>query len=151
MAHALFKLNKAPYLLLGGNANKLDNVIRFESELVRDLYLSWGVPREAMIPMSWNADTYDESLRVRSLAAERGWKRILLVTSANHQRRASATFRAQGLEVISVPCNFLTSVSTAPAEQSFSIPRYDGFVRIATWLHEEIGWLMYRRRGWIKE
>lgn len=151
MAHALFKLHKAPFLLLGGNANKLDDVIRFESEIVRDLLLTWGVPRESMIPLSSNADTYDEALRVRNLAAERGWRRILLVTSANHQRRASATFRAQGLEVISVPCNFLTNVSTAPGEMGLSIPRYDGFVKMATYLHEEIGWLMYRRRGWIKE
>jgi uncharacterized SAM-binding protein YcdF (DUF218 family) len=151
MAHALFKLNKASFLLLGGNANKLDDVIRFESEIVRDLLLTWGVPRESMIPLSSNADTYDEALRVRNLAAERGWKRVLLVTSANHQRRASATFRAQGLEVISVPCNFLTNVSTAPGAPGVSIPRYDGFVKMATWLHEEIGWLMYRRRGWITE
>ena len=151
MAHTVFKLNKAPVLLLGGNANKLDGVIRFESELVRDLFLTWGIPREAMIPLASNADTHDEALKVRALATEHGWKRILLVTSANHQRRASATFRAQGLEVIPVPCNFLTNISTAPGEAGLSVPRYDGFIKMATWLHEEIGWLMYRRRGWITE
>jgi len=151
IAHAVFKLNKAPVLLLGGNANKLDGVIRFESEIVRDLFLTWGIPKEAMIPLGSNADTHDEALKVRALATERGWRRVLLVTSANHQRRASATFRAQGLEVISVPCNFLTNVSNAPGEPGFSVPRYDGFVKMATWLHEEIGWFMYRRRGWITE
>jgi len=151
MAHAIFKMGKAPVLLLGGNANKLDSVIRFESEIVRDLLVTWGVPKEAMIPLASNADTHDEALKVRALAAERGWHRILLVTSANHQRRASATFRAQGLEVISVPCNFLTGVSTAPPPPGFGVPRYDGFVKMATWMHEEVGWLMYRRRGWITE
>jgi uncharacterized SAM-binding protein YcdF (DUF218 family) len=151
MAHALFQAGKAPFLLLGGNANKLDNVIRFESEIVRDLMVTWDIPKEAMIPLASNADTYGEAQRVRTLATERGWHRILLVTSANHQRRASATFRAQGLEVISVPCNFFTSVSIAPPPPGFSVPRYGGFVAMATWLHEEVGWFMYRRRGWIKE
>ncbi len=151
MAHALFQMGKAPVLLLGGNANKLDGVIRFESEIVRDLLVTWGVPQTAMIPLASNADTRDEALKVRALATERGWRRILLVTSANHQRRASATFRAQGLEVISAPCNFFTTVSTAPSPPGFSVPRYDGFVKAATWLHEEVGWFMYRRRGWIVE
>ena len=151
MAHALFRMNKAPVLLLGGNVSKLDGAVRYESEIVRNLFMTWGIPKEAMIPMSFSDDTYGEALKVHDLAAEHGWHRILLVTSANHQRRASATFRAQGLEVISVPCNFFTSVSNPSGDTRFSIPRYDGFVRMATWLHEEVGWVMYRRRGWIKD
>ena len=149
MAHELFRLRKAPVLLLGGNANKLDGVVRFESDIVRDLLTTWGMPAEAIIPLGANQDTHDEALKVRALAAERGWHRVLLVTSANHLRRASAVFRAQGLEVIPVPCNFLTTVATAPPPPGFSVPGYDGFVKVATWLHEEIGWLEYRRRGWI--
>lgn len=151
MAHALFQMGKAPVLLLGGNANKLAHVIRFESEIVRDLLVTWGVPKEAMIPLAANRDTHDEALKVRALATERGWRRILLVTSANHMRRASATFRAQGLEVIPVPCNFLTTISTAPAPPGVHVPGYDGFWKTAIWLHEQTGWFIYRRRGWIAE
>jgi len=153
MAHALFQMKKAPVMLLGGNANKLDGVVIYESEIVRDLMATWGIPKEAMIPMSYSDDTYGEACKVRALATEHGWHRILLVTSANHQRRASATFRAQGLDVISVPCNFLTGVGN-PVEAGgpqLSVPRFDGFVKMATWLHEEAGWAMYRRRGWIKD
>ena len=149
MAHELFRLGKAPVLLLGGNANKLDKVVRFESDIVRDLLISWGTSASAIIPLGANEDTHDEALKVRAVAAERGWHRVLLVTSANHMRRASAVFRAQGLEVIPVPCNFLTTVATAPPPQGASVPTYDGFVKVATWLHEEIGWWEYRRRGWI--
>ena len=152
MAHALFQMKKAPVMLLGGNINKLDGAAIYESEIVRDLMVTWGVPKEAMIPMSYSDDTYGEACKVRALATEHGWHRILLVTSANHQRRASATFRAQGLEVISVPCNFLTRVGNPIADSGgLSVPRYDGFVKMATWLHEEAGWFMYRHRGWIKE
>lgn len=149
MAQALFQLRKAPVLLLGGNANKLDGVVHFESLIVRDLLVTWGVPAEAMIPLGANEDTHDEALKVRALAAERGWHRVLLVTSANHMRRASAVFRAQGLEVIPVPCNFLTTVGTAPPPSGVAVPRYDGFVKMSIWLHEEVGWWTYRHRGWI--
>lgn len=149
MAHELFRLGKAPVLLLGGNSNKLDGVVKFEGVIVRDLLTTWGTPPEAIIPLGSNEDTHDEALKVKALATERGWHRVLLVTSANHMRRASAVFRAQGLEVIPVPCNFLTSLGTAPPPPGVSVPRYDGFLRVAIWLHEEIGWWTYRHRGWI--
>lgn len=151
MARALFQREKAPVLLLGGNASKLDDTTLLEAELVRDLLAAWGVPPAALIPLGANGDTHDEALKVRALAAARGWHRVLLVTSANHQRRATATFRAQGLEVIPVPSNFLTNVSTAPGPPGVGVPRYDGFVKTAIWLHEQAGWWMYRRRGWITD
>jgi uncharacterized SAM-binding protein YcdF (DUF218 family) len=149
MAQAVFELKKAPVLLLGGNANKLDGVVRVEGVIVRDLLAKWGVPEEAVIPLGANEDTHDEALKVRALAKERGWHRVLLVTSANHMRRAAAVFRSQGLEVIPVPCNFLTTVATAPPPPGVSVPRYEGFEKVAIWLHEEIGWWTYRQRGWI--
>jgi len=151
MANELFRLKKAPVLLLGGNANKLDGVVRTEGVIVKDLLTTWGVPADAIIPLGANEDTHDEALKVRALAAERGWHRVLLVTSANHMRRASAVFRAQGLEVIPVACNFLTTIATAPPPPGISVPRYDGFVKVSIWLHEEVGWWTYRRRGWIKD
>jgi uncharacterized SAM-binding protein YcdF (DUF218 family) len=150
MANELFRRKKAPLLLLGGNANKLDGVVRFEGVIVKDLLTTWGIPDEDILPLGANQDTHDEALKVGALAKERGWHRILVVTSANHMRRASAVFRAQGLEVIPVPCNFLTTVATAPPPPGVSVPRYDGFVKVAIWLHEEVGWWTYRRRGWIQ-
>jgi uncharacterized SAM-binding protein YcdF (DUF218 family) len=150
MAHEVHRLGKAPVLLLGGNVSKLDGVRKFESEIVRDLIKTWGIPDEAIIPLGENQDTHDEALKTAALAKEHGWHRVLLVTSACHMRRASGVFRAQGLEVIPVPCNFLTTVATAPPPPGLSVPRYDGFVKISIWLHEEIGWWMYQRRGWIK-
>ena len=122
-----------------------------EAERVRDLLTTWDVPPEALIALPLNEDTHDEALHTGTLAAERGWHRILLVTSATHMRRASAVFRAQGLEVIAAPCNFLTDVSTASPPPGIFVPRCEGFAKMATWLHEEVGWFMYRRRGWLAE
>lgn len=150
MANELYRLKKAPVVLVGGNANKLDKVIRVEGEFTRDLLSTWGLPADAIIPLGINQDTHDEALKVAALAKERGWHHFLLVTSANHMRRASAVFRAQGLDVTPVACNFLTTVATAPPPPGVSFPHYDGFVKTAIWLHEVIGWWGYRQRGWIK-
>jgi len=149
MAAELMRLGKAPVLLLGGAWGKLDGREFSEAEITRGLLTRWGVSPEAMIPLGTNTDTHDEALKVRALATERGWRRVLLVTSANHMRRASATFRHLGLEVTPVPCNFLTSVGTGEVPYTPGVPGADGFVKMNIWLHEQIGWLMYWRRGWL--
>ena len=149
MAAELMRLGKAPVLLLGGNVGPLDGRYVVEAEIAKGLLTRWGVPAEAMIPLGGNADTHDEATDVRALATERGWHRVLLVTSANHMRRAAATFRQMGIEVTPVPCNFLTSVGSGDVPFAPSVPGTDGFVKMGVWLHEEIGWLVYSRRGWL--
>lgn len=47
--------------------------------------------------------TRDEAARVGAYARERGWRRVLIVTSPWHARRTQALFRAQGVEAVSVP------------------------------------------------
>jgi len=89
------------------------------------------------------ANTHDEGVALARLARERGWKRVLAVTSPTHTRRAAASIEKQGLAVISVPC----------IETSFDLEtllgggdRRRAFPAIA---HELIGIAVYRRRGWI--
>ena len=47
--------------------------------------------------------TRDEAARVRDLAREHGWQRVLLVTSPWHSRRAQALFQGYGVNAVSVP------------------------------------------------
>lgn len=60
-------------------------------------------------------DTRDEAERVRALARALGWRRVLLVTSPSHSRRAATLLRERGVAVTSVP-----------AEE----PRYDVSLRL---------------------
>src|SRR5581483_5647952 len=98
-----------------------------ESQLVAKWFNEWknaGAldPGLEIVALEPCADTHDEAVHVKQLASGRGWHHLLLVTSANHLRRASALFRTQGLEVSPVPCNFLTNVSTAPSPNVFGVP-----------------------------
>jgi uncharacterized SAM-binding protein YcdF (DUF218 family) len=149
MARALQRIGKSTALMLGGGGAKLGGRMRIEADGVREMLAAWDAPPESMIPLGFNRDTHDEALHARAVADAHGWNRILLVTSGNHMRRAAAVFRRQGFEVIPAPCNFLTALSTAPGPFLISVPRYDGFVKAAIWLHERAGWWIYRKRGWI--
>ena len=149
MVAELMRLRKAPVLLLGGAWGKLDGREVRESDIARDLLAHWGVSPDAMVPLGDNLDTHDEALKVRAIATQRGWKHVLLVTSASHMNRAAAVFRHLGIGVTPAPCNFLTSVGTGETPFVAEVPGSDGFMKTGVWLHEEIGWLMYWRRGWL--
>jgi uncharacterized SAM-binding protein YcdF (DUF218 family) len=88
-------------------------------------------------------NTHDEAVAVSRLCRERGWKRVLAVTSPTHSRRAAAALEKEGLVVFAVP-----SIETRFDLERLSWPgdRREGFSAIA---HERIGLVVYRRRGWI--
>lgn len=149
MALELARLGKARALCAGGGTAKIGSKRWIEGDMIKQAIEERqlaGIPVFSLGPC---LDTHDEAVRVRRLADEHGWRRFLLVTSAWHQRRALATFRHEGLDVVPAPCNFLTGMSPAAGPPVFGLPSPLGFTLFSTWLHEQIGWLEYRRRGWI--
>lgn len=90
----------------------------------------------------WN--TRDEALALAALFRERGWRRVLAVTSPPHSRRACATLENEGLEVVCVP-----AVETRFAMQKLDRPR-DRLAAFGTIVHERLGLWLYTRRGWIR-
>jgi uncharacterized SAM-binding protein YcdF (DUF218 family) len=88
-------------------------------------------------------NTHDEAVAVARLFRERGFTRVLAVTSPTHTRRAAATLEKEGLTVIAVP-----SIETRFDLERLSGPG-DRRLAFAAAAHERIGLLVYRRRGWI--
>jgi uncharacterized SAM-binding protein YcdF (DUF218 family) len=89
------------------------------------------------------ANTHEEAVALARLARERGLRRILAVSSPTHTRRAAATLEKQGLVAIAVPSietSFDLETLLGPAD------RRRAFSAI---LHERVGLLVYRWRGWI--
>lgn len=78
--------------------------------------------------------TRDEAARVRDLARARGWRRVLLVTSPSHSRRAARLFAAQGLKVVSVPAGETGFDQTLPlpSDRLFALRvlMYEGLSRV---------------------
>ena len=87
--------------------------------------------------------TRDEALAVANIARHRRWKRIVVVTSPFHSRRACATFERVGLTVSCVP-----SDSRDVAIKRLVYPR-DRLLAFGLWLYETAGTLRYRQLGWI--
>ncbi|MEA3212156.1 MAG: hypothetical protein QOE70_5213 [Chthoniobacter sp.] len=149
MALELMRLGKASALCVSGGHATRDEHRWIEADLLKQAILERQLTTAPVFSLGGCADTHDEALRVRQLAQEQGWKRLLLVTSAVHQRRALATFRHAGLDVVAAPCNFLTTMSPDTGPPALGLPSHLGFLLCSVWLREEIGWWEYRRRGWI--
>ncbi|HEX8312595.1 MAG TPA: YdcF family protein [Chthoniobacteraceae bacterium] len=149
MGVELIRRGKAPVLVLGGAGTRLDGQFRLESEMVRDWITSWNLTSAPVIALDYCRNTREEAQRLRDLAPEHGWRRILLVSSACHMPRAAATFQRHGFEVIPVPCNFVSEFGTKRGGFSLGVPSASGFTLFSIWLHEQVGWHIYRRRGWL--
>jgi uncharacterized SAM-binding protein YcdF (DUF218 family) len=64
-----------------------------------------GVPREAIVQVHGARTTSEEAVHHARLIRERGWRRVGLVTSARHMRRALANFEARGVDVVPLPAD----------------------------------------------
>ncbi|HEY6360011.1 MAG TPA: YdcF family protein [Vicinamibacterales bacterium] len=67
-----------------------------DAERARDVFASLGIPRAAiLIPDGRHDSTAEEAITLRALAIERGWKRVIVVTSKYHLRRGGFAMRRE--------------------------------------------------------
>lgn len=150
-AAEIVRRGKAGALVLGGSRHGPDRdrgVGPTEGDLLRRWFEAWGVVGVPVLDLGDCRDTHDEALATAALARERGWKRVILVTSASHMRRAEAVFRKAGLGVVPAPCDFqaLSRIEEPGEPRLLSL---EGFEHLGAWIHERLGWWAYRMRGWV--
>ena len=67
-----------------------------DAERARDVFLAMGIPGEAIvIPDRIHDSTAAEAVTLREMAERRGWRRIIVVTSRFHLRRAAFAIRRE--------------------------------------------------------
>ena len=140
----LYRAGKAPWLMLLGGAARGNAP---ESVLMAQLLEEFGISRDVMLLECQSRNTRQNAENSIPVMEKRGIKRVLLVTSAFHMKRAQAVFEKLGVEVI-------------PAATDYQVGEYDP--GILDWLpdaealsgttfgiKEYIGWVVYWMRGWV--
>lgn len=116
------------------------DIRRDQQRLIRDFTAHWFPPLEhyGVGPV---ASTYDEARKTKELAQQNGWKKITLVTSPMHMRRAAATFRKVGLNIVARPS----------VERFYSVPQLtsprDRLYAFKDLMTEIAGYTLYLVRG----
>ena len=91
----------------------------------------------------------EEAVAIGDMVRKRGWKRVILVSSASHLARGAAACRKEGVDVLPVGCDFQALDALDRPEHWWVVPRSEGLIRFERWLHEELGGVWYWWRGWI--
>ena len=143
-AAALYKAGKAPLVVLTGGAEPNS---RPEAQLMKEVLVVMGVPTRAMLLENNSRNTNDNALYSAVVLNNRQIKRILLVTSAFHMRRAVPLFERQGFEVIPAATDYQRLVGSRVLPGW--LPSVGDLDRTTLAIREHAGYWAYRWRGWI--
>ncbi len=145
----LVRRGKARVLVLGGGIQGVKGREEPEGGLIKRWLTAWGLAKVPVIVLDKCANTRGEAERVQALASQYGWRRLLLVTSASHMKRAEGVFRKLGLDVTCVACDFQGMAVFEQPPKIPVAPGLGGFQQLAVYLHERVGWWLYKCRGWV--
>lgn len=145
-AAALYHASKAPVILISGGGPEGEST---EAAMTEEILRVMQVPASAMMLEQVSRNTHDNAVFSAPLLAERGWSRVLLVTSAFHMRRATALFAAQGVTVIPAPTDHHISNMLDERDWLDRVPSLSSLTVTHYAIHERVGYLFYRLRGWL--
>jgi len=137
----LFKHWAAHPILASGGGQDSESY----SEAIRHSLESEGVPSDKIWVEDRSRSTYENALYGARVLRQHGISRIALVTDARSMSRAAACFRKQGLTVVPAPFRFYN------LNISFEdfLPTWRAIETNGETVHELIGLLWYRLRGWL--
>ena len=134
-------------VVLSGGRMEADKPGPTLAEAMADFLARYGVAREDLLRETRSRSTYENAAETWKLLEPRGIRRIVLVTDAIHLRRAEGCFRSQGFDVLPSGCGYCASeFEWSPAD---FLPSVGAAVDMQRVLHEWIGIVYYRVRGWI--
>lgn len=100
-------------------------------------------PETELVVLETVRNTHDEALATLKYLRGFGLKSVIVTSSPTHTFRAAALFEGQGLDVMATPA-LETRFDLETLDRS-----EDRLASFGSIIHEQLGILVYRRRGWI--
>ena len=148
-AAELVRLGKGDALVTGGGGYWENGKQISEGVLLKNWLETWKPFDEPIYDLGVNRHTRDEAINTKALAEKHGWKKIALVTSAWHMRRSKTLFEQVGLEVVPVGSDLQGISALENMWIFYPVPHGNGFEQLAYYMHEQVGWVYYKLRGWL--
>ncbi|MBY0370270.1 YdcF family protein [bacterium] len=100
-AARLYRAKRAPHVVVSSGVHyDAQGADRVEAMDMVAFLIDQGVPVSALVAEQRSRNTDENARYVLEIAKARGWKSILLVTSAFHMKRAVALFKKHGVETV---------------------------------------------------
>lgn len=130
----------------GGAANYLEPETR-EGDILKRFLLHAGVREQDIIVENQSLNTYENAKYCKPILDQLEDERFLLITSSTHIRRAVACFEHQGIKV--VPYAVQKKVGNRRWNLDYLlVPQVANFNAWASLIHEWIGYVSYKMRGY---
>src|SRR5207253_4393721 len=107
-AWRLYRIRPKPIIVSGGHVNPF-TPDKDENQIARDFLIRWGVSKNNVLAEDRSRDTFESAIEVEKIIRKKGWKRYLLVTSAEHMPRSMLAFSSKAPEPIPAPGDFYLS------------------------------------------
>jgi len=117
-----------------------------ESDRLAAKLVQWGIAPGQVVVEASSRNTRENAIESSRIAAARGWKTLLVVTSAAHAPRALGCFRAVGLEPDLLPVDFRAGDGRGEGW----LPRAAVLSRSTDALRELAGRVVYRVAGYAR-
>jgi uncharacterized SAM-binding protein YcdF (DUF218 family) len=101
------------------------------------LWRELGIPDSAIIRLDTPRTTREEIVEYKKLLQARSWRRVGVCSSAWHLRRVETICRREGLVMIPIPADFLSS--PLPWNAMYAVPQARGFQNVQKALWEYLG------------
>jgi len=140
----LYRAGKAPRVMLVGGAAEGSSP---EADFMADLLSEFAVPRDRMLLEKQSRNTRENGVNSVKIMRKNGIKKILLVTSASHMRRAKGVFEKLGIDVVPAA----TDYQVAEPDPSILdwLPDAEALWLTTLGIKEYLGWWVYWFRGWV--
>ena len=103
VAFELLREGRARVALLSGGPVTREPGEKGEAALGADLLARWGIARERLLVEDESRNTRENAVASARMVRERGFRSVLLLTSAAHLPRALGCFRREGLVLDALP------------------------------------------------
>ncbi len=130
LAARLYHAGITELLVASGPVRTRGSMILDYPERTAELWQQLAVPPEAIIRLRGPRTTSEEIAALAPMTGRAGWRRLGLITSAFHMRRALALCDRHGLEVVPLPAHF--AGGTLMFEPRYLIPQGEGFESVET-------------------
>ena len=145
----LYKAEKANRLIFTGGINPFSSGLPPEGNIYIMEAISMGIPKKDLFTTYPVTNTLQEAKAIKELLNSEiisGQKKIILVTSAFHMKRAKKVFEREGINVFPYPVDFKSNKSFFSSIQNPLrwIPSGNYFYQSSSAIREIIGRTLYR-------
>lgn len=150
-AVSLYKAGKIQKIFVSGGSGYVTGRGLYEGEQLKKVLVKWGIPEQDILEESISKNTYENAIETKKVLTRSypHFKRFLLITSAQHMRRARAIFKKQDL-----PCDTFTTDHFTGSKREVSADQLlvPSALTIADWnglIKEWVGYIIYDVAGYL--